>query len=67
MVTWAYDGPDQALPKEEYENRVLMPFEDKEFYVMSGWDKNLTGIFGDYMTLPPEEDRENHELEAYYV
>jgi len=65
MVTWAYDGPGQALKKKEYETLVELDFEGHKFFAMSGWHKNLTGIFGDYMTLPPEEERITHNLEAY--
>ena len=65
MVTWAYDGPGQALTKKEYETLVELPFEGHKFFAMSAWDKNLKGIFGDYMKLPPEEERITHNLEAY--
>ena len=65
MVTWAYDGPDQALTRDEYEDLVELPFEDHLFYATSAWDKNLSGIFGDYMQLPPEAERITHNLEAY--
>ena len=36
-----------------------MKFEDEEFTVPQNWDKHLTEYFGDYMRLPPEEDRYN--------
>lgn len=65
MVTWAYDGPGQALTREEYETLVELPFEGHLFFAMGAWDKNLSGIFGDYMCLPPEEDRNTHNLEAF--
>ena len=65
MVTWAYDGPGQAMPREKFEKMIEMPFEGRMFSVTSLWDENLTGIFGDYMTLPPEEERITHDLEAY--
>ena len=67
MVTWPCDGPGQVVTKEEYESLVELPFEGHKFYAMSAWDKNLTGIFGDYMTPPPEEERLTHELEAYWL
>lgn len=67
MVTWAYDGPGQALTRGEYEDLTELPFEGHMFFATSAWDKNLKGIFGDYMQLPPEEDRITHELEAYLL
>ena len=65
MVSWAYDGPGQALTREEYEDLIELPFEDCSFLATRAWDKYLHGVFGDYMQLPPEEDRVTHELEAY--
>ena len=65
MVTWAYDGPGQALTVEEYESLEELDFEGHRFLAVSAWDKYLTGVFGDYMQLPPEEDRITHDLEAY--
>ena len=37
-----------------------MPFEDSEFCVAEGWNVFLSSNYGDYMKLPPEEDREQH-------
>ena len=67
IVTWPFDGPGQALTIAEYEDLILLPFEGHTFYTVSSWDKMLTGIFGDYMQLPPEEDRITHNLEAFLL
>lgn len=32
-------------------------FEDTELFIMNGYDEYLSLQYGDYMTLPPEEDR----------
>ncbi len=65
MVTWAYDGPGQALTRKEYEDLIELPFEDLTLCSTSAWDKYLTGVFGDYMTPPPEDERVTHDMEAY--
>lgn len=39
---------------------VLMPFEDRNYYVMKNYDAYLKVMFGDYLTLPPEEKRVMH-------
>lgn len=36
---------------------VDLPFEDGKFMCFEGWDDHLTRKFGDYMQLPPEEER----------
>ena len=39
------------------EEFVRLPFEDGEFWCFAGWEDHLTRKFGDYMQLPPEEER----------
>lgn len=36
-----------------------LPFEDDSFSAPENWDSYLSDIYGDYMTPPPEEEREN--------
>lgn len=44
-----------------------MKFEDGEFAVPKDYDSILRLIFGDYMQLPPEEQRvSNHGIKAYW-
>lgn len=35
-------------------------FEGKKAYIANDFDKYLTNVYGDYMKLPPVEDRKNH-------
>lgn len=57
-----------SFNKEDLENnRVLMPFEQYAFYGPKEWDKFLTFTFGDYMTPPPEEKRQTHDINAEYI
>ncbi len=39
-----------------------MPFEGHEFAVTKEYDSYLKNLYGDYMTLPPEEKREHHVI-----
>lgn len=41
---------------------VLLPFEDSHFFVLSGYREWLSNKYGDYMSLPPIEEREQHTL-----
>lgn len=45
------------MPKAEYEKCVMVEFEGHSLPAMSCWDSYLTGIYGDYMQLPPIEKR----------
>ena len=67
MVTWAWDGPDQKVTRKAFEKTVDLPFEGHPIMAMSCWDRHLRGVFGDYMQLPPEEDRITHDLEVWRV
>ena len=47
---------------------MLHKFEDKEFYIPKEYDKYLTGVYGNYMELPPEEKRiSHHEVEKIVI
>lgn len=50
------DGPIQ-FPKKDFEDYILLPFEEYKFYAMKGYDHHLRQLYGDYMQLPPEEQR----------
>ena len=43
-----------------------MLFEGKKYMVMEGYDDYLTRTYGDYMVLPPEDQRITHHFEAYW-
>ena len=51
------DGPI-IYDKKDFEDFVLVDFEDSQFYAVKGYDHLLRQIYGDYMQLPPEEDRQ---------
>ena len=47
-------------PKEVWGTPTLYKFEDTEFYGVENYDAYLSHLFGDYMTLPPENERHFH-------
>ena len=47
----------EILPKSVCDKFLLNRFEDSEFYVMNGYDLCLKSMYGDYMKLPPVEQR----------
>lgn len=42
---------------DDFESVILMPFEDGEFCVCNGYDRLMRSKYGDYMNLPPEDQR----------
>lgn len=55
----------EKLNKNECEKFVLVEFEKLYFPAYCCWDSYLSGIYGDYMKLPPKEQRRNHFFKAY--
>jgi len=45
------------LPPEMFNSFVRLPFEDSSFMCFAKWDTALRQHFGNYMQLPPEEER----------
>lgn len=49
-----------AMPKKWFLEREEYEFEGHEFYGTKDYDDILKYIYGDYMKLPPESEREQH-------
>ncbi len=58
-------GFREIMPKQVYVFDNELAFEGKNFTVTAKPDYYLTNIYGNYMTLPPEQDRVHHENEVY--
>jgi lipopolysaccharide cholinephosphotransferase len=58
---------EDRMPIEQFEKTVMMEFEGYEFPVMSCWEQRLHNWYGDYMQLPPEDQRINHQLDAWWT
>lgn len=53
--------------RELFDEYITIPFEDRHFQIISGYDEQLKQLFGDYMTLPPIEKRVSpHTLNKIY-
>lgn len=66
-VSWGMYGPGEAMPLDGFQKKVMLEFEGERFPCPSCWDEYLTGIYGDYMQLPPEEKRQVHGLKAWVI
>lgn len=47
----------RIYPNDLFENLIELQFEGNQFLCFENWDDKLRIDFGDYMTLPPEEER----------
>lgn len=64
-VTWGLYGVGERMLKSEFEKSVEVEFEGYKFPAFSCWDSYLTGLYGDYMQLPPVEKRKTHNMTVY--
>lgn len=53
----AMPGIVAAYDSAQVESFHLTPFEDAEFFIADGYDSMLRKVYGDYMKLPPEDER----------
>lgn len=60
VTTFLVDAYESIIYREELEDVVDLEFEDIVVKAPKGYSKILERYYGDYMTLPPKEQRENH-------
>lgn len=56
-----------CFPAEDIASSVYIEFEGKLYKTMVGYKDYLERTYGDYMTLPPVEQRVTHQFEAYWL
>jgi len=56
-----------CFPAEDIVSSVDILFEGKMYKTMVGYKDYLTRTYGDYMQLPPVEQRVTHSFEAYWL
>lgn len=64
-VTWGLYGTAERMLKSEFEKPVEVEFEGYKFPTFSCWDSYLHGLYGDYMKLPPVEQRKTHDITVF--
>ena len=55
-----------CFPASDIETAVDIEFEGKQYKAMAGYEDYLTRTYGNYMQLPPEDQRVTHQFEAYW-
>ena len=66
-VTEAGPSVKSCMPAKDIEDSVDIMFEGKMYKTMIGYEDYLRRTYGDYMTLPPVEQRVTHSFEAYWL
>ena len=66
-VVWGLYGTSEAYSAVGWRDMVRLDFGGSLFSAISCWDEYLTGLYGDYMQLPPEDKRVTHGMKAWRV
>lgn len=66
-IAWGLYGTREALDAETFASYVEVPFQGRQLMALGGWEAYLTSLFGDYMQLPPEDQRVGHDEKVWYV
>lgn len=59
-------GVDNFFKATDWKDTVKTPFEGKMFNIPKNYDSILKMWYGDYMKLPPEDQRHSHEYYQMY-
>lgn len=61
------NGLKSCFKRKACNSSIAINFEGRQFMTMSGYDEYLTATYGNYMKLPPENQRvSHHAFEAYW-
>lgn len=61
-MTYPYQKARYGLPGHCFENYIEKDFEGHYFKIFKDYDHYLSELYGDYMTLPPVEQRKVHPV-----
>lgn len=65
VSVWGW-GEKDVLDKKHSEERIKLPFRDREFWCQGNYVESLTKKYNDYMCLPPVEERPPFHGEVYW-
>lgn len=66
VVEWGTDGTKDIYPRTWFGDGIQVPYEGVMLNIPDQYDALLRQYYGDYMQLPPEEDRIAHHFYTAY-
>lgn len=65
MVWYPYKEDKPGFPVGDFDNLIELDFAGRKFKACPHWDEYLTGLYGDYMVLPPVDQRVTHGMRVW--
>lgn len=65
-LVWGFVNNRPLFKKSDIEDLISVSFEDANFYIPKNYDEILTKYYGNYMELPPENERVGHHSYKIY-
>lgn len=65
IVIWDVEHCRHGFPTSDFDELVGADFEGRSFRVCPHWHEHLVGLYGDYMAMPPEEERTTHGIKVW--
>lgn len=66
FVPWPYETGTEINESSYFKEFEKYKFEGNYYQGVKNYDGYLTKLYGNYMELPPEKDRENHSYYTWY-
>lgn len=63
-IVWGLYGKGEIMIKKDFLEFKMIKFEGQYYPIFSCWDKYLSGLYGNYMELPPKEQRFSHKIKV---
>lgn len=60
-------GSQEVMKKKDYLPTVKLNFEGVMFNAPKCWDYYLSSLYGDYMKIPTEDEREDHSMSVFLI
>lgn len=64
-ISWGLYGQAERMKKSAIGDACEVLFEQEKFNTFCCWDEYLKSLYGDYMTLPPINQRKSHHIMAW--